>query len=69
MYIAGMKVKISAQGHDKYGFGTMNPQGVVGTVTGLYDTDDIQPWYGVDFGNDVYNDYQEGDLDVIEDAQ
>lgn len=69
MYVKGMKVKISAQGHENYGFGTMNPRGVIGIVSGLADTDDSEPWYSVDFLNGVNNDYQEGDLDVIEDIE
>ena len=66
MYVKGMKVKISAWGHEKHGVGITNPVGVIGICAGLEDGDEGEKWYSVNWSNGAYNNYEAGDLDIIE---
>lgn len=67
MYVKGMKVIISEQGHDKWGFDKNNPPRVVGVCSGR-DGDLDDEWFSVDWPDGGYNNYEEGDLIVVEDA-
>ena len=67
MYVKGMKVKISAQGHEKHGVGITNPKDTIGICAGLEeDADACESWYSVNWSNGAYNNYEAGDLDIIE---
>lgn len=67
MYVEGMKVMISEQGHDKHGTDQANPPLLVGVCTGYQHGSD-DGWFGVEWPNGASNAYEEGDLVVVEDA-
>lgn len=63
MYVKGMIVKMSEQGHKSHGIGLSNPKDVTGVVTGPDDYD--KSWFGVNWSNGHFNNYEEGDLVVV----
>lgn len=63
VYDIGMRVKINADGLNKYGHGTYNPEGVEGVVVGF--TEDKE-WANVLFDNGVENNYEDGYLTIIQ---
>lgn len=62
MYKAGMKVQINEHGFDIYGEGRNNPRGAVGVVV----SEDEPGWFGVNWPNETFNEYQVGTLDIVD---
>lgn len=62
MYKEGMKVKINDHGFDIYGEGRSNPRDAVGVVV----SEDIIGWFGVNWPNGTFNEYQAGALDIVD---
>lgn len=62
MYKEGMKVKINDYGVEIYGGGRTNPQNVVGVVV----SGNEPGWFGVNWPNDTFNEYQAGTLDIVD---
>lgn len=62
MYKEGMKVKINDYGVEIYGEGRSNPRGAVGVVV----SENEPGWFGVNWPNDTFNEYQKDTLDIVD---
>lgn len=70
MYVKGMKVKMTQDASDLYGECEYNPKDVIGECVGKDESNSApgDTWYGVNWPDDCYNIYQDGELIVVEDV-